>query len=94
VALDPRTGTILWEGPGRRGENAWLLAADDTVIVVETAGEMIVLDAKASTYTPRATYELSATPIWAHPALFDRRLLIKDASKVRLWAIPIESPSR
>ncbi len=88
VALDPDTGEVVWEGPGRFGENAWLLAAGDTVIAIRDDATMWVFSASADAFEPLAQYELANSSIWAHPALLQRHLLIKDRDHLRLWEIP------
>ncbi len=87
VALDPATGVLRWSGPPRNGENAWLLVAGDTVVAIFDNGEMRVLDGAAASYQEVASYELAKSPIWAHPALLSRGVLIKDQTQLRLWSV-------
>lgn len=86
VALDPATGAQLWTGPPRSGDNAWLLATGDWVLAVYDGGEVEVFEVKGE-IRPVASYTLTDSPVWAHPALLQRHLLIKEQTRLRLWEI-------
>jgi hypothetical protein len=43
VAIDPADGKLLWAGPPRQGENAFLIAAGPVVLVVRSGRELDVV---------------------------------------------------
>jgi outer membrane protein assembly factor BamB len=87
VALDAATGKTLFTGPARRGENAWLVAAADVVLVLYADGELEVLSVEDSEHRPLRTYVVSESAVWAYPAVLDRHVLVKGAKDLRLWEI-------
>lgn len=92
VALDPATGELLWSGPGRQGDNAYLIAAGPVVLVVRDTAEMDVIDPSADEYRPLASYEVGESWMWSHPALLDHALLVKDFDGIRRWEL-VPEPS-
>jgi len=88
VALDSSSGEIVWKGPPRQGSHAHLITACNLVIALFNDGKMVVLDATAETYRELARYEeLTESEAWAHPALIDQRLVLKDWKDVYVWEI-------
>jgi hypothetical protein len=47
----------------------------------------MVIKNDAASFAPVATYTVSDSPTWAHPALSGRALLVKDASHLALWRL-------
>jgi len=80
------SGKTLWEGPGRQGDNAALLAAGQTLIALTTRGELQFLDAAASEHRLLAKYRVAESPTWAHPLVLGARVLVKDANHLSLWS--------
>ncbi len=87
-ASDPRTGEVLWQGPGRMGHNATLLAFDGSLLTLTSDGQLIVTELGASEYSPiRRTYRVSDEDTYGQPApVGESRLLIKDDSSLTLWS--------
>jgi outer membrane protein assembly factor BamB len=85
--LDPRNGTTLWMSEGREGENAAILYSEEFLFLLMTDARLIVAAPDAKLFTPIAEYKVADSSTWAHPAIFDRRILIKDASTLALWNI-------
>lgn len=85
VALDARTGKLLWTSPGRQAENAALIAAGDVVMATTTEGALVVLRRNPKAFSPVRTYTISDSPIWAHPAPAGSGLLIKNAESLAYW---------
>lgn len=77
-ALDTATGRTLWTGPGRMGDHASLLNADDLLITLTTAGTLRFLALDKTAFQPVATYQVGASPTWALPAVDRNTLFIKD----------------
>ena len=85
--LDPRTGNILWQGPGRTGQNAMLLSIPNHVVTLISNGELRVLRATPEQYQQVASYRVSNQPTWAPPVLFEGHALIKDQNRLTLWCL-------
>jgi len=87
VAIDPATGELLWAGPPRQGENAYLVAAGPLVLIVRDNAEMEVLDATADRYAALARYRVGDSWTWSHPVLLEHALLVKDYDGLRRWEL-------
>lgn len=77
-AVDAATGKTAWAAEGRGGENAALVAAGNAILALTTGGELLVLDARASTFTVLQRYPVARTPTWAHLAVVADGVLVKD----------------
>ncbi len=83
--LDAATGEMLWASDGREGENASLIVAGDRLIVLTTDGVLMIGAAAAQRWSPwRSTIAQSET--WAHPALVEGLLLVKDHDHLTAWS--------
>jgi outer membrane protein assembly factor BamB len=87
VAIDPADGKLLWAGPPRQGENAFLIAAGPVVLVVRSGAELDVIDAGANAYSALASYQVGESWMWSHPALLEHALLVKDHDGLRRWEL-------
>lgn len=87
VCVDPRSGELIWSGPPRQGENAYLIAGGGAVLAVYEDAEMEVFDPNADELRVLAKYTVGDDWMWAHPALFGHHLLIKDHDHLRLWRV-------
>jgi outer membrane protein assembly factor BamB len=85
--LDASSGETLWASDGRMGENAALLTAGDTVLVLTTGSELIAFKAGADQFQPLARYKVADTPTWAHPVILGKKILIRDQSSLALWTM-------
>ena len=81
-----RSGEILWTSPGRQGDNAVLIDAGNRLLLFNTEAELIVADKSPNTYVERARHTVADTPTWAHPAVLDNGLLVKDSTHLYLWS--------
>jgi len=81
------TGKVLWTSPGRQGENAMLLAAGNSLVSLNTAGELLVFEASPAGFSVTRRYALGADWTWAAPVLVGQRLLIKDRTKLTAYSI-------
>ena len=88
VAMDAASGEIVWTGPGRQGENAYLITVGDNILAVMNDGTAVVFNPQASDYEELARYEeLTENDTWAHPALVGTKLVLKDWQEVRLYDV-------
>jgi outer membrane protein assembly factor BamB len=89
--VEAESGKTVWTSAGKMGQNAALLTAGNTVLVLRDEGSLAVLKADAATYRPVVEYRVSETPTWAHPCPAGNRLLIKDRTTLTSWALPTQS---
>jgi outer membrane protein assembly factor BamB len=85
--LDARDGKLLWTDEGRQGDNASLVLAGGHLLVLTTAGELLVIPANSSAYKTVAAYEVAGTPTWAHLAIAGNSILVKDKTSLTAWAV-------
>jgi hypothetical protein len=86
-ALDLTTGKTLWVTPGREGENASLIAAGSVLLLSTTNAELIVARPNPAKFEEIRRYTVADSPVWAHPALAPRALLVKDADTLICWSL-------
>jgi outer membrane protein assembly factor BamB len=84
-ALDLASGKTLWTTQGRDGENASLVASKSWLLLSTTNGELVVGRPDPAAFKEARRYKIADSPVWAHPALAGRQLVIKDADKVICW---------
>ena len=78
VCLDPATGEIVWQGPGRWAAYASVIAVDDRLLVLTDEAELKVIAADPSGYRELASWEVADSTTWAHVALSGSRVYVKD----------------
>ena len=86
--LDASTGETLWQGPGRQGEHATLVAAGSWLLVFLESGQLQIIDTTTEPPAPVAEYTVGESAVWAHPAVFGNSLLVKDQESLTLWRLP------
>lgn len=85
--LDPETGEVLWQGPGRTGENVAFLSLPGYVVALIDNGELKVIAATGERFETVASYRVADTPTWAPPVLLARGILVKDRRTLTLWSL-------
>lgn len=85
--LHTSSGKVSWTGPARMGENAAILTDGERLLVLTTDARLHVIRANADKYEPVTSYQVADTATWAHPALVEGKLLIKDAETLTLWSL-------
>ncbi len=78
VCLDPATGEIVWQGPGRWAAYASVIAVDDRLLVLTDEAELKVIAADPSGYRELASWDVADSTTWAHVALSGSRVYVKD----------------
>lgn len=84
--LDIETGEVLWQGPGRTGDNVTFLSVPGFVLALIDNGELRVMEANGDGYNLVASYRVADSPTWAPPVLLKDRILIKDEQSLTLWS--------
>ncbi len=97
--LDARTGVTQWETNGRDGDNAALLTTTSSVLILNSAGELLVVKKDPKGFQLVRKYQVADSPTWAAPSFAGesrgaprldgagQRLLIKDVNTLALWRI-------
>jgi outer membrane protein assembly factor BamB len=84
-AVETATGKMLWTSPGRQGDNAALTVAGDLLIATTTEGELVIARRSTRAFDLVRRYTVAESPIWAHPALAGKGILVKDAETLSYW---------
>ncbi|MGB2717869.1 MAG: PQQ-binding-like beta-propeller repeat protein [Vicinamibacterales bacterium] len=85
--LDAKTGRAAWTSEGRVATNASLLSAGPNLVVLTTDGELIVVRRSTAKYEELRRYQLSSSPIWAHPVLLRDAIVVRDAESIAVWGL-------
>jgi outer membrane protein assembly factor BamB len=85
--LEAATGKLLWESEGRLGSYAALVNAGSVWLALTDRGQLLVLRPSGTACEVVARYLVSDTPTWAHPVFLGKRILIKDQTTLRSFAI-------
>ncbi|MEE8585336.1 MAG: PQQ-binding-like beta-propeller repeat protein [Acidobacteriota bacterium] len=87
VCLDASDGKVVWESPGRQGENAALLAVGQVVLGLNDVARLTVFQSTSEGLQLLKEYGVARSQTWAHPVLLQDRLLIKDREHLQLWSL-------
>jgi outer membrane protein assembly factor BamB len=85
--VDARNGKVLWESGNRRVGNVSILNAGSALLFLTDRGQLVVVKPSAKAYEPIAEYQVSNNETHAHPVFLGDRILIKDATTLRLFRI-------
>ncbi|HVL66140.1 MAG TPA: PQQ-binding-like beta-propeller repeat protein [Vicinamibacterales bacterium] len=85
VAIDAGSGKTLWNTQGREGENASMMGSPAWLLASTTDGYLVVARADPRKYDEVRRYQIAQSALWAHPALTDRSIIVKDVDKVICW---------
>lgn len=86
-ALDAGSGRTLWLSEGRQGDSAALVASGGALLLLTTEAALIVARPERAAFSVLRSYTLADTPVWAHPAVSGRQILVKDRESLALWRI-------
>ncbi len=86
-SLDTATGEILWQGPGRSGQNVTFLVIPGHIVALMNNGQMQIIRASGAAYEVVASYQVSENQTWAPPILLPDSVLIKDHDKLTRWSL-------
>jgi outer membrane protein assembly factor BamB len=89
--LDPKTGEVLWEGPGRTGRNVMFLSIPGHIVALINNGELQIVSATGDRFEKIASYRVaedSKYSTWAPPVLLERGVLVKDSQTLTRWSMP------
>lgn len=80
------TGEILWQGPGRSGENATFLSLPRHVVALTDSGELQIITASAKKLEVVASWRVADGPTWTPPVLLPNGILVKDHKTLTRWS--------
>jgi outer membrane protein assembly factor BamB len=84
--MSPTDGRILWRGQPRWGEHATLIARGDELMVFREDGALVVGTVSASGFRTRRTYQVARSRTWAHAALVDGRIIVRDGRRLAVYS--------
>jgi outer membrane protein assembly factor BamB len=84
--IDVGTGKTMWTTKGREAENAAMLTAGGLVLAMTTEGELVVARHNPKQFEVVKRYTIADSPVWAHPVLVGRGILVRDAETLAYWA--------
>ena len=84
---DAKTGKTIWTSAGRQATNASIWKAGDTVLSMESDGELVVMRVSATAAEPVRRYKLSDEETWGAPSLAGNRLFVKSVNTLALWTV-------
>jgi len=85
-ALDPDTGKVQWTSDPGQGENAAFVVADESVLVLQGDGMLLVLPQAATSFAPARKYRVAESATYAQAVPTASGLLIKDETGLSLYA--------
>lgn len=74
-------GSLAWK-EGDFGDYASLVLAGDKILILDSSGRLIVIEASRESYREVASYRVSEKPTYAHLVVAGSRLLARDAASV------------
>jgi outer membrane protein assembly factor BamB len=83
--LDARNGATMWTSEGRQGENAAIVLAGPSLLMLTADGELHVVKNGGKALERIRKYTVASSPTWAHPVLFSQGILVKDTKTLALW---------
>src|SRR5258706_6198688 len=85
--LDARTGTTLWTGPPREGDNAAMLVSAGSLLALKNDGELLVAKPDGKSFDVIRRYAVANSPTWAHPLVLADGVVIKDLKTLARWSV-------
>lgn len=85
--LNAKTGEAVWMTDGREGQNAAVLNAGSVLMFVTADADLVVASKSQKGFEQLARYDVADSPVWSHPVLLGKQILIKDDAALSLWAI-------
>ena len=87
LALDSKTGKVLWLGPPRQASNTAVVKSGGLLFLLDDNADLIVARASRNGFQPLKRYTVADSAIWAQAAISGNRIFVKDVSSLTLWTI-------
>ncbi len=85
--LDARTGQTQWTSNGAEGDNASIINAGPQILFLSNNADLTIANATEKKYEVLKKYTVAKSPTWAHPAVADNEIVIKDQKSLTLYAM-------
>lgn len=85
--LDLRTGELVWSSRGRMADHANLIATPNAILVLADDGTLTVYRHERAALQKVASYIVAEGETWAHPAVSNGHLIVKDTDSVSVWRV-------
>ena len=86
VAIDAASGKTLWNTQGREGDNASMLGSGAWLLASTTEGSLVIARANPQRYEEVRRYQIAQSALWAHPAIANSSIIVKDVDTVTCWS--------
>lgn len=87
--IDTKNGNIIWQGPGRAGQNATFLSMPGHILTLFDDGSLHIMEASGAESKKVAEYNVADKPTWAAPVLLKEGILIKDRHELIRWSFTV-----
>jgi outer membrane protein assembly factor BamB len=84
--VDAASGKVLWQGPGRTGENVAFLSVPGHVAALINNGELRIMKATGGQLETVASWRMTTGQAWAPPVLLKDGVLVKDDETLTRWS--------
>lgn len=88
VALDARTGGVLWRGPARDAAHVSFVKASGLLFLLKDDAELIVATPSRTSLNPMTRYVVAGSATYAQPVVSGSSILIKDSTYLTRWTVP------
>jgi outer membrane protein assembly factor BamB len=85
--IDARTGQTLWTSNGAEGDNAAVINAGTKLLFLSNNADLTIANATEKKYEVLKKYNVAKSPTWAHPAVADNQIVVKDLKSLTLYAL-------
>jgi outer membrane protein assembly factor BamB len=93
--LDLESGDVLWQGPGRTGDNVMFLSIPGYIVALIDDGRLQIIAARGDRFELAASYRVAEGDTYAPPILLPDGLLVKDLKTLTCWSLtrpPVSLP--
>ncbi len=89
--LDPADGRVLWRGETRWGAyvHVPLISWGNELLALRGDGLLVAGEVSRDAFRPAHTYRLGRDMTWAHPAIADGRIVIRDGTRLAVYRLRV-----
>ena len=91
--LDIESGEVLWQGPGRTGDNVMFLSLPGYTVALINDGRLQIIAARDDRFEQVASYRVAKSDTYAPPVLLQNGFLVKDLKTLSFWSLPCPAMS-
>jgi outer membrane protein assembly factor BamB len=85
--MNAQNGETIWVDPVERERFAALVDAGSVILVLPSDGVLIAFAPSNQGYQELARVKVANTPVYAHPVIAGKRILVKDQESLTLWEV-------